>query len=458
MDQEQDWCALWQDRLTCPGWRAIWHVVVHCYRIAGHVKQTAKEVQGVGPGPSGMPGFFIGRSTATMTKDWKTRTKLVHEGSRRSQYGEMAEAIFLTQGFVYPDAEAAEARFVKAGDDEFIYARYGNPTTRMFEERIAALEGTEDAFATASGMAAVTGALMAMLRAGDHIVSSRALFGSCLYVLEEVLTRFGVRVTFVDGADLDQWRAAVVPGTKAVFFEAMSNPALEMIDITGVSKIAHAAGALVVCDNVFATPVFSRAVEQGADVIVYSTTKHIDGQGRALGGVVCASREFIRKTLEPYMKHTGGSMSPFTAWIMLNGMATLDLRCRAMADSAAVIAAALEGHPALARVIFPGLPSHPQHALAMAQMGSGGTLVAFDLKGGKNAAFRFMNALEIIKISNNLGDAKSIVTHPATTTHQRLRQDQKDVLGITPGLIRLSVGLEDVGDLLGDLTAALAKA
>ena len=393
-----------------------------------------------------------------MTKDWKTRTKLVHEGSRRSQYGEMAEAIFLTQGFVYPDAEAAEARFVKAGDDEFIYARYGNPTTRMFEERIAALEGTEDAFATASGMAAVTGALMAMLRAGDHIVSSRALFGSCLYVLEEVLTRFGVRVTFVDGADLDQWRAAVVPGTKAVFFEAMSNPALEMIDITGVSKIAHAAGALVVCDNVFATPVFSRAVEQGADVIVYSTTKHIDGQGRALGGVVCASREFIRKTLEPYMKHTGGSMSPFTAWIMLNGMATLDLRCRAMADSAAVIAAALEGHPALVRVIFPGLPSHPQHALAMAQMGSGGTLVAFDLKGGKNAAFRFMNALEIIKISNNLGDAKSIVTHPATTTHQRLRQDQKDVLGITPGLIRLSVGLEDVGDLLGDLTAALAKA
>ena len=393
-----------------------------------------------------------------MTKDWKTRTKLVHEGSRRSQYGEMAEAIFLTQGFVYPDAEAAEARFIKAGEDEFIYARYGNPTTRMFEERIAALEGTEDAFATASGMAAVSGALTSMLRAGDHVVSSRALFGSCLYVLEEVLTRFGVKVTFVDGADLDQWRAAVVRGTKAVFFEAMSNPTLEIIDITEVSKIAHAAGALVICDNVFATPVFSRAVEQGADVVVYSTTKHIDGQGRALGGVVCASQEFIRKTLEPYMKHTGGSMSPFTAWIMLNGMATLDLRCRAMADGAAVIAAALEGHPALTRVIYPGLPSHAQHALAMAQMGSGGTLLAFDLKGGKDAAFRFMNALEIIKISNNLGDAKSIVTHPATTTHHRLPQDQKDMLGITPGLIRLSVGLEDVGDLLEDLTAALAGA
>ncbi len=393
-----------------------------------------------------------------MTKDWKTRTKLVHEGSRRSQYGEMAEAIFLTQGFVYPDAESAEARFIKAGEDEFIYARYGNPTTRMFEERIAGLEGTEDAFATASGMAAVSGALTSMLRAGDHVVSSRALFGSCLYILEEVLTRYGVKVTFVDGADLDQWRAAVVPGTKAVFFESMSNPTLELIDITAVSEIAHAVGALVICDNVFATPVFSRAVEQGADVIVYSTTKHIDGQGRALGGVVCASREFIRKTLEPYMKHTGGSMSPFTAWMHLNGMATLDLRCRAMADAAKEIATALEGHEKLSRVIYPGLPSHRQHALAMAQMGSGGTLLAFDITGGKEAAFRFMNALEIIKISNNLGDAKSIATHPATTTHQRLPQDQKDALGITPGLIRLSVGLEDAGDLTADLMQALSAA
>lgn len=393
-----------------------------------------------------------------MTKDWKTRTKLVHEGTRRSQYGEMAEAIFLTQGFVYPDAESAEARFIKAGEDEFIYARYGNPTTRMFEERIAALEGTEDAFATASGMAAVSGALTSMLRAGDHVVSSRALFGSCLYILEEVLTRYGVKVTFVDGADLDQWRAAVVPGTKAVFFESMSNPTLELIDITAVSEIAHAAGALVICDNVFATPVFSRAVEQGADVIVYSTTKHIDGQGRALGGVVCASHAFIRKTLEPYMKHTGGSMSPFTAWMHLNGMATLDLRCRAMADAAKEIASALEGHEKLSRVVYPGLPSHAQHALAMAQMGSGGTLLAFDLKGGKAAAFRFMNALEIVKISNNLGDAKSIATHPATTTHQRLPQDQKDALGITPGLIRLSVGLEDASDLTADLMQALSVA
>lgn len=390
-----------------------------------------------------------------MTKDWNTRTKLVHEGSRRSQYGEMAEAIFLTQGFVYPDAESAEARFIKAGEDEFIYARYGNPTTRMFEERIASLEGTEDAFATASGMAAVSGVLMAMLRAGDHIVSSRALFGSCLYVLEEVLTRYGVRVTFVDGADLDQWRAAVTPGTKAVFFESMSNPTLELVDIKSVSAIAHAVGALVVVDNVFATPIFSKAVEQGADVIVYSTTKHIDGQGRALGGVVCGTAEFVRKVLEPYMKHTGGSISPFTAWLMLNGMVTLDLRCRAMADSALQVAKALEGDGRISRVIYPELPSHPQHDLAMAQMGSGGTLVTFDLKGGKDAAFRFMNALEIIKISNNLGDAKSIATHPTTTTHQRLPQPQKDKLGITPGLIRLSVGLEDTRDLIADLRAAL---
>ncbi len=393
-----------------------------------------------------------------MTKDWNRRTKLVHQGSRRSQYGEMAEAIFLTQGFAYDSAEQAEARFIKAGEDEFIYARYGNPTTRMFEERVAAIEGTEDAFATASGMAAVNGALTSLLRAGDHVVSSRALFGSCLYILEEVLTRYGVKVTFVDGTDLDQWRAAVTPGTKAVFFESMSNPTLEIIDIEAVSKIAHAQGALVIVDNVFATPVFSRAVEQGADVIVYSTTKHIDGQGRALGGVICGTTEFIRKTVEPYMKHTGGSMSPFTAWIMLNGMVTLDLRCRAMAEGAAKIAAALEGHPKLSKVIYPGLANHPQAALAERQMGSGGTLVTFDIAAGKDAAFRFLNALEIAKISNNLGDAKTIATHPATTTHQRLPADQKEKLGITPGLIRLSVGLEDADDLIADLMQALDKA
>ena len=391
-----------------------------------------------------------------MTKDWKTRTQLVHEGSRRSQYGEMAEAIFLTQGFAYESAESAEARFIKAADDEFIYARYGNPTTRMFEDRIAAIEGTEDAFATASGMAAVNGALTSMLRAGDHVVSSRALFGSCLYILEEVLTRYGVQVTFVDGADLNQWRAAVTPETKAVFFESVSNPTLELIDIRAVSEIAHAVGALVIVDNVFATPIFSRAVEQGADVVVYSATKHIDGQGRALGGVVCGSKDYIRKVLEPYMKHTGGSMSPFTAWIMLNGMATLDLRCRAMADTALKVAQQLAQDNRLNRVIYPGLANHPQAELAASQMGSGGTIVTFDIAGGKDAAFRFMNALEIIKISNNLGDAKSIATHPATTTHQRLPADQKEKLGITPGLIRLSVGLEDASDLINDINQALS--
>ena len=390
-----------------------------------------------------------------MTNDWKTRTKLVHTGARRSQYGEMAEAIFLTQGFAYASAEQAEARFIKAGPDEFIYARYGNPTVRMFEERIAAVEGTEDAFATASGMAAVTGALTSLLRAGDHIVSSRALFGSCLYVLEEVLVRYGVRVTFVDGTDLAAWRAAVTPGTKAVFFETISNPTLEVIDIKGVVDIAHAQGALVIADNVFATPIFSRAAELGADVVVYSATKHIDGQGRALGGVVCASQQFIRKTLEPYMKHTGAAMSPFSAWIMLNGMQTLDLRCRAQAGGALAISRALEHHPKLSRVIYPHLPGHKQFDLAKTQMQAGGTVLSIDVKGGQDATFKFLNALEIFLISNNLGDARSIVTHPATTTHQRLPADQKALLGITPGLVRLSIGLEDPADLIADLRGAL---
>ena len=389
--------------------------------------------------------------------DWKKRTKAVHAGTRRSQYGEVSEAIFLTQGFVYESAEAAEARFVECGPDEFIYARYGNPTTSMFEQRMAELEGAEDGFATASGMAAVSGALTAMLRAGDHVVSSRALFGSCLYILEDVLRRYGVEVTFVDGTDLDQWRAAVRPGTKAVFFETVSNPTLEVIDIKAVAEIAHAQGALVVADNVFATPVFSRAVELGADVVVYSTTKHVDGQGRALGGIVLGTKQFVRKVLEPYMKHTGGAMSPFTSWMMLKGLETMDLRVRAQAATALALAQALEGHPALGRVIYPGLASHPQHSVAMAQTGSGGTVLSFDV-GSREAAFRFLNALQIAVISNNLGDAKSIATHPASTTHQRLPQAQKDLLGITPGLVRFSCGIEDTEDLLADILGALEAA
>lgn len=392
-----------------------------------------------------------------MSDDWKPRTRAVHGGTRRSQYGEVSEAIFLTQGFVYDTAEAAEERFIEAGPDEFIYARYGNPTVAMFEERIAGLEGAEDAFATASGMAAVSGALMSMLKAGDHVVASRALFGSCLYVLEEILTRYGVEVSFVDGTDLAQWEAAIREDTQAVFFESISNPTLEVIDIQAVSELAHRVGATVVVDNVFATPVFSRAFAQGADVVIYSATKHIDGQGRALGGVILGSKEFIRKTVEPYMKHTGGSMSPFTAWVMLKGLETLSLRVNAQADSAQALAEAFAGHPALARVIYPGHVSHDQHALVARQMGKGGTVLSIDIAGGQKAAFEFLNTLKVAKISNNLGDAKTIVTHPATTTHQRLPQDQKDALGITPGLVRISVGIEDIEDLKADMLGALER-
>jgi O-succinylhomoserine sulfhydrylase len=387
--------------------------------------------------------------------DWKPRTKLVHTGARRSQYGEMAEAIFLTQGFAYDSAEAAEARFVKAGEDEFIYARYGNPTVRMFEERVAAIEGTEDAFATASGMAAVNAALSAILKAGDRVVAARALFGSCLYVLE-ILGRFGVQVTLVDGIDLAAWQQALTPGTRAVFFESVSNPTLEVIDIAAVARLAHAAGALVIVDNVFATPLNSRAVELGADVVVYSATKHIDGGGRCLGGVVCGTRDYVRGPLETYLKHTGAALSPFNAWVLLGGMQTLDLRVRAQLENAAALARAVEGHKVVARTLYPGLPSHPQNALALAQMGAGGTIVSLELAGGQAAAFAFLNALKIVLISNNLGDARSIATHPATTTHQRLPADQKELLGIAPGLVRLSLGLEDTGDLLEDVLGALA--
>ncbi|MFI0395502.1 trans-sulfuration enzyme family protein [Paracoccus jiaweipingae] len=379
----------------------------------------------------------------------------VHQAARRSPYGEVAEALYMTQGFVYDSAEQAEARFVQSGPDEFIYARYGNPTSRIFEDRIAALEGTEDAFATASGMAAVNGALMAVAAPGARIVAARALFGSCIYVLD-LLKGLGVDVVYVDGTDLAQWRAAITPGTVAVFFETVSNPGLEVADLPAIAELAHAAGALVMVDNVFATPVFSRAVAQGADVVIYSATKHIDGGGRALAGVICGSRDFVRGKAEPYLKHTGGAISPFNAWLMLNGLTTMDLRVRQQADTARQMAERLSGNPAFARVIYPGLPSHPQHALAMAQMGSGGTMLALELAGGKDAAFRLLNGLRIITISNNLGDARSIATHPATTTHQRLSDADKAHLGITPGLVRLSVGLEHVDDLIRDIETALA--
>jgi len=390
-----------------------------------------------------------------MSNTWNPRTLAVHAGTRRSQYSETSEAIFLTQGFVYPTAEAAEARFIKSGPDEFIYARYGNPTVAMFEDRIAALEGAEAAFATASGMAAVNGALFSLVKAGDHIVSSRALFGSCLFVLENVLMNFGVDVTFIDGTDLDAWRAAMRPNTKVCFLEALSNPTLEVIDIAGVAEIAHQGGAQLVVDNVFATPVLQRSLALGADVVVYSATKHIDGQGRCLGGVVLGRREFVRGALETYLKHTGGALSPFNAWVMLKGLETLDLRVRAQAATATQLATALAGHPSLARMIYPGHASHPHFALASQQMQAGGTVLSLDLKGGKAAAFAFVNALEIVLISNNLGDSKSLVTHPATTTHQRLSPEARSALGITDGLVRISIGLEFADDLQADILNAL---
>ena len=387
---------------------------------------------------------------------YSKRTRAVHGGIRRSQYGELSEAMFMTQAFSYPSAEAAEARFVEAGDDEFIYARYGNPTNRMFEDRLAQMEGTEDAFACTSGMAAVNGALMALTKAGDHVVSSRALFGSCLYVIEEVLGRFGVEITLVDGTDNAAWEAAIRPDTRLVFLESISNPTLEVIDLKHVIDVAHRHGALVIVDNAMITPVFSYAAELGADLIVYSTTKHVDGQGRMLGGAICGSKELIRGPIETYMKHTGGAINPFAAWTHLKALETIDLRVRAQSDTALFIANALADHPKISRMSYPLHPSHPQYDIAKAQAPSGGTVLAFEVKGGKDGAFRFQNALEFIIISNNFADAKSIATHPATTTHQRLPQDQKDALGITDGLIRFSCGLEDPKDILSDIEQALS--
>jgi len=409
------------------------------------------------PMPLSGIGVFSCLKEGTMDK-WTRRTRAVHAGTRRSQYGEVSEALFLTQGFVYDSAEAAEARFKSAGADEFIYGRYGNPTMRMFEDRMADMLGYEDAFACTSGMAAVSGALTALLKAGDHVVSSRALFGSCLYVLEDILARFGVEVTLVDGTDNAAWAAAIRPDTRLVFFESISNPTLEVVDMPKVVRLAHAQGALAVADDAMATPIYSYARDCGADIAIVSTTKHVDGQGRMLGGVICGSRELIRGPVETYMKHTGGAMNPFTAWTHLKALETLDLRVRAQAETAARVAEALAQHPAVARLRYPTHAAHPQQALARSLTAAGGTVLAFEVRGGKAAAFRVLNALRLVTISNNFADAKSIATHPATTTHQRLPQDQKDALGISDGLVRLSIGLEEPADLIADLTAALGAA
>ncbi len=390
-------------------------------------------------------------------KRFRPATELIHGGSARSHFGETSEALFLTQGFVYADAEAAEARF-KGDDPGFVYSRYANPTVAMFEERMCRLEGAEAGQAVASGMAAVSASLLSDLKAGDHVVSSRALFGSCDYVITEILPRFGIASTLVDGRDLDQWRAAMRPETRALFLESPSNPTLELIDIAAVAEMARANDARLIVDNVFSTPIFQKPLALGAHSVVYSATKHIDGQGRCLGGIVLSSEKWIEEKLFPYLKHTGPSLSPFNAWVLLKALETLELRVTRQTESAAKLAEMLAAHPAVTRIYYPGHDSHPQHALAKRQMTGGGNIISFDLAGGKRSAFDMLRALQVVKISNNLGDAKSLITHPATTTHQRLTDEERATLGIGDGLVRLSVGLEDPDDIKEDFEQALARA
>ncbi|MEO8828759.1 O-succinylhomoserine sulfhydrylase [Lapillicoccus sp.] len=391
----------------------------------------------------------------TTARQLRPDTLAVRGGLSRSGFDETAEALYLTSGFVYDSAEQAEAAF-KDEIDKFIYSRYGNPTVRMFEERLRLLEGAEACFATASGMAAVFVALAALCGQGDRIVSSRALFGSCFVIVDEILPRWGVESVLVDGTDLDQWRAALDRPTAAVFFETPSNPMQGLVDVRAVADLAHAVGAKVVVDNVFGTPVFSRPLELGADIVVYSATKHIDGQGRVLGGAILGSEEFVSGPVKNLMRHTGPAMSPFNAWTLVKGLETMSLRVERQAANAMTLALALQDEPRVTLVVYPFLDSHPQHDLAKAQMSGGGTVVTFAVDGGKEDAFRVMNALEVFDISNNLGDSKSLVTHPATTTHRRLTPQARAAVGITDGTLRVSVGLEDVRDLVEDLQAGLA--
>lgn len=382
------------------------------------------------------------------------KTRLVRGGLRRSPNGETSEALYLTSGFAYDNPETAEARF-KGEDPGYTYSRFANPTVAMFEDRMAMIEGAPIARATATGMAAVTTAMLCHLRQGDHVVAARAMFGGCRYVIEDVLPRYGIESTLVDGVSLDAWAAAIRPNTKVLFLETPANPTLEVIDLKGVAAIAHKAGARLVVDNVFATPILQRPMEFGADIVIYSATKHIDGQGRCLGGVILCDRKFLEDHLQTFMRNTGPTISPFNAWVMTKALETLDLRVRAMCEHAAAVADALARQPKVSRVLYPGRADHPQAALARAQMTLGGSLVSFHLDGGKDMAFRFAKALRLIDISNNLGDAKSLITHPATTTHFRLTPDARKELGITDGMMRLSVGLEDPGDLIEDLAQAL---
>jgi O-succinylhomoserine sulfhydrylase len=386
---------------------------------------------------------------------YRPETRLVHAGTLRSEFGETSEALFLTQGYVYESSAQAERRF-KNEEPGYQYSRFANPTVAMFEARMAAFEGAEAARATATGMAAVTTAMLAPLKTGDHVVAAKALFGSCRYVVEDLLPRYGITSTLVDGLDLDQWKAAMRPNTKTCFLESPTNPTLDVLDISAIAEIAHKGGARLVVDNVFATPIWQSPLTLGADVVVYSATKHIDGQGRCLGGVILSSEAFINEHIHNFMRQTGPSMSPFNAWVLLKGLETLGVRVRAQTETAGKLADVLAKHPKISRLIYPGRADHPQAALVKKQMRAGSTLIGLEVKGGKAGAFRCLNALKLSRISNNLGDAKSLVTHPATTTHQRLTPEARAELGISEGFIRYSAGLEHVDDLIEDFEQALA--
>jgi O-succinylhomoserine sulfhydrylase len=399
----------------------------------------------------------MSKTTAPPLTQYRPETRLVHSGTLRSQFGETSEALFLTQGFVYGSAEECEARF-KGEDPGYIYGRFSNPTVTMFEQRMIELEGAEACRSAATGMAAVTTAILAPLRAGDHVVASKAMFGSCRYVIEDLLPRYGIASTLVDGLDLDQWQRAMRPNTKTCFLESPTNPTLDVLDIGAIAEIAHAGGARLIVDNVFATPIWQSPLSLGADVVIYSATKHIDGQGRCLGGVILSSEAFISEHIHNFMRQTGPSLSPFNAWVLLKGLETLAVRVRAQTENAAKVADWLANHKKITRLIYPGREDHPQAATVRKQMRAGSTLIGFEVAGGKPAAFRTLNALKLAKISNNLGDAKTLVTHPATTTHQRLTPDARAELGISEGFIRYSAGLEHPDDLIADLDAALAKA
>ncbi len=396
-----------------------------------------------------------GAQNAQQPENWAEETLLVRGGLDRSGHGETSEALYLNSGFVYPDAETAAARFA-GEDDGFVYSRYGNPTVEMFEQRMCLLEGAEACYATASGMSAVFGALASQLEAGDHIVASRALFGSCFQIVNTILPKFGVETTIVDGQDLDAWRDALRPGTKLVFLETPSNPTLEVIDIAAVSELAHRVGAKVVIDNVFATPILQKTMPLGADIVVYSGTKHIDGQGRCLGGAILSTKEFKEETLKPFLRHTGPSLSPFNAWVLLKGLETLKLRVLHQSAAALSLAQNLRPVNGVNRVIYPMLDCHPQSELCHQQMAAGGTILTFELEGGRARCFDVLRKLQIVDISNNVGDTKSLITHPASTTHRNLGEEGRAQAGITEGMLRLSVGLESTEDLAGDLEQALS--